>query len=176
MSARRASARARRRRRAHALVKSARRCTVLELAGTRAERRRGGVRARARARGRNATREDGVVFDVPVRSAYVALHTSEKLASATKARGWVGIIGKPARSVRARGARILFHGGSVGKEEGTRAYLWRVAPRSCSRAWHRRASRARRRGCGARSPPPVARRRERGEGKKTQHHASREAS
>ena len=32
------------------MVKSARRCTVLELAGTRAERRRGGVRARARAR------------------------------------------------------------------------------------------------------------------------------
>ena len=62
-----------------------------------------------------------------MRSAYVALHTSEKLASATKARGWVGIIGKP-RAVGARGVHaFFFHGGSVGKEEGTRAYLWRVA-------------------------------------------------
>jgi hypothetical protein len=60
VSTARERARARRRRRAHALVKSARRCTVLELAGTRAERRRGGVRARARARKkRDASRQEG---------------------------------------------------------------------------------------------------------------------
>jgi hypothetical protein len=32
--------------------------------------------------------------DVPVRNAYVALHTSEKLESATKTGCWVGVIGQ----------------------------------------------------------------------------------
>ena len=52
-----------------------------------------------------------------MRSAYVALHTSEKLASATKARGWVGIIGKP-RAVGARGVHAFFFtGGALGRKK-----------------------------------------------------------
>lgn len=60
MSARRARARARAETKAGARVAQIEACAVLELAGTRAERRRGGVRARARARKkRDASRQEG---------------------------------------------------------------------------------------------------------------------
>lgn len=57
MSARRARARARAEAKAGARVAQIEACAVLELAGTRAERRRGGVRARARAREEETRRE-----------------------------------------------------------------------------------------------------------------------
>ena len=104
-----------------------------------------------------------------MRSAYVALHTSEKLASATKARGWVGIIGKP-RAVGARGVHAFFFtGGALGRKK-ERARTFGELPHD----------RVRGRGTAEFREPAVADvvhdlrhlSREGGEGKKTQHYAS----